>query len=151
MKRIDVKLSLPVVAPLIDLLRRVAQGLEGRLSSPLRIEDLDEDLHEIWRDELIQSQGAEIQQLLGIFDDDFFVSGVVRIDQDHADPIVRATASLRLELRRFHLRDLTDTELESGQVDPERMPELRRQAFLCYVFLATLQELIIKHLEEGLI
>ena len=150
MKRIDVKLSLPVVAPLLDLLRQVALSLQEKLASPLRMEDIDEEMLEIWSEDLLQEQNTEIRQLLQLFDDEFFTTGLVRIDQKHADPILRATASLRMELRLQHLGDIKDGELENGQVDPDGMRQDKRQAFLCYVFLATLQELIIKHLEEGM-
>jgi len=37
MKRIEVKLSLPVVAPLLDVIRELGDGLRERLAAPLTL------------------------------------------------------------------------------------------------------------------
>ena len=46
MKRIEVKLSLPVVAPLLDVIKTVADSLKAELASPLAMTDLDAALRE---------------------------------------------------------------------------------------------------------
>lgn len=50
MKYIDVKLSLPVVAPLLDIMKGASDSLHHSLASPLRIEDIDSDFREAWTD-----------------------------------------------------------------------------------------------------
>lgn len=148
MKRIDVKLSLPVVAPLLDLLKAEAESLRSHLAVPVRLDELDPDMREVWQEGLLVDQAIEVQALMELFDDEFFATGTVSIDQAHADVIVRASAALRLQLRKTRLAGVKDESLESGELDPDQLPELQRQAFYCYVFLATLQELIIQHLES---
>jgi hypothetical protein len=151
MKRIEVKLSLPVVAPLLDVVRELAGGLGKSLAAPLAIADLDEEFKTTWSDELLAAQGADVQTLLALFDDEFFTEGVVAFDEDNAEPILRACAAVRLRLRERLLKPLGDEVLESGEVDLAALEEPLRRAFMCYLFLATVQELIIQHLESGIL
>ena len=66
-------------------------------------------------------------------------------------PVVRACAAVRLRLREVYLKGLGDDTLEGGEVELDQMSEVVRKAFLCYLFLATVQELIIQHLDSSII
>jgi len=92
-----------------------------------------------------------VKVLLALFNDEFFAEGVIAFDEANAEPIVRACAALRLRLRSHPLAKLGDEPLESGSVDLAGLEEPVRKAFLCYLFLATIQELIIQHLESNII
>jgi hypothetical protein len=151
MKRIEVKLALPVVAPLLDVIREVAEGLRTDLAAPLALTDLDEDLKEAWVSDLLTTQTAEVQTLLALFDDEFFSEGVVAFDEENAETIVRASAAVRLRLRERYLSRMDDELLETGDVDVASLDEPVRKAFMCYLFLATIQELIIQHLDESIL
>jgi hypothetical protein len=65
--------------------------------------------------------------------------------------IVRACAAVRLRLREKYLKPMGDETLESGEVDLMSLDEPLRKAFMCYLFLATIQELIIQHLDESIL
>ena len=147
MKRIEVKLSLPVVAPLLDVIKAISDSLQGKLAAPLEMGEVDEDLREIWSDELIGAQNNDIAKLLAMFDREFFSSGVIAFDAENAEPVVRACAAVRLRLREYSLKSLTDETLEAGEIEIEQLAEPLRTAFMCYLFLATVQELIIQHLD----
>lgn len=151
MKRIDIKLSLPVVAPLIDVIREASGALRDTLASPVVIDSLDTELRDIWSEDLLQAQNLELRKLIELFDGEFFSTGMLRVDEASADAVMRASSALRLQLRRGLLRNVKDEELESGQVEPDKLPEAQQSAFLCYIFLATLQELMIQHMsgEQG--
>ncbi|PTX99023.1 hypothetical protein [Opitutus sp. ER46] len=151
MKRIEVKLALPVVAPLLDVIRELADGLRHDLAAPLALNDIDEDLREAWVGDLLEAQSTEVQALLGLFNEEFFSEGVVAFDEENAETIVRACAAVRLRLREHHLKDLADEVLEAGEVDLQALDETLRRAFMCYLFLATIQELIIQHLDESIL
>ena len=151
MKRIEVKLAVPVVAPLLDVIRELAEGLGTRLAAPGGLADLDPEFREAWEGELLSAQQGDVQTLLALFDDDFFGEGVVAFDEDNAETIVRACAAVRLRLRERYLKPLGDEKLESGEVDLLALDEPLRKAFLCYLFLATVQELIIQHLDESIL
>ena len=44
-----------------------------------------------------------------------------------------------------------DEALETGDIDLGKLTLAVRRAFMCYLFLATLQELIIQHLDETIL
>ena len=151
MKRIEVKLSLPVVAPLLDVIRELSDRLGKGLAAPLALKDLDDEFRDAWVADLLTSQGADVQTLLALFNDEFFTEGVVAFDEENAEPILRACAAIRLTLRDKSLQKLGDDTLESGEIDLSDLDEPVRRAFMCYLFLATVQELIIQHLDTSIL
>jgi hypothetical protein len=151
MKRVEVKLSLPVVAPLVDLIRELTNDLERTLAAPQALHDLDQDFRGAWIGELLESQNGDLQSLLSLFDGEFFTVGVIAFDENNAEPIVRACTALRLKLRESRLKALGDESLETGDVDMDGLDQASRTAFMCYLFLATVQELIIQHLDSTII
>ena len=151
MKRIEVKLSLSVVAPLLDLMKASSDVLEAQIAAPLTLDDIDADFRADWKAELLAGQHEELRALMGLFNSDFFINGVVAFDEDNAEIIVRACSALRLRLRRHDLHILGDEQLESGAVELENLPEALQKPFMCYVFLGTIQELIIQHLDSAIL
>jgi hypothetical protein len=151
MKRIEVKLALPVVAPLLDVIKELAEGLRQSLAAPLVLQDLEADFRATWADELLGLQAEEVKALLALFGDEFFSEGVVAFDEGNAEVIVRACAAVRLRLREVYLKPLGDEMLEAGDVELDTLDEKLRKAFMCYLFLATVQELIIQHLDESIL
>ncbi len=151
MKRIEVKLSLSVVAPLLDLMKASSDVLEAQIAAPLSLDDIDADFRDEWKAELLAGQHEELHALMGLFNSDFFVNGVVAFDEDNAEIIVRACSALRLRLRRHDLKALEDEQLESGGVEPENLSDDLQKPYMCYVFLGTIQELIIQHLDSAIL
>ena len=148
MKRVEVKLSLPVVAPLLDLIKRMVDELGGRLAAPHQVQDLDEELNAAWKGELLDGQNEDCRRFLALFDREFFASGTVAFDDNNAESVLRACAAIQLRLRDRELRGITDEAIEGGSVDVTGLGETAQRSFMCYVFLATLQELIIQHLDS---
>lgn len=151
MKRIEVKLSLPVVAPLLDVIKSLSDTMGQTLSAPLAIADLDPEFREDWTAELLEAQTSDVGVLLALFDDEFFSEGVIALDEKNAEPVVRACAAVRLRLRENYLKGIADEALESSDLELEELAEPVRKAFMCYLFLATLQELIIQHLDSTIL
>src|SRR5271156_4235427 len=81
MKRVEVKLSLPVVAPLLDVIRELSAELEKTLAAPQALHDLDQDFRGAWIGELLDGQNEDLRALLALFDGDFFTEGVVAFDE----------------------------------------------------------------------
>ena len=151
MKRIEVKLALPVVAPLLDVIRELAGDLGRHLAIEGAPGDIDDELRESWTGELLANQADEVKALLSLFNDEFFSEGVVAFDEENAETIVRACAAIRLRLREKYLKRLEDEQLEAGEIDIMTLDEPLRKAFMCYLFLATIQDLIIQHLDESIL
>jgi hypothetical protein len=151
MKRIEVKLSLPVVAPLLDLIKAVVGDLGARLAASQHLQDLDEELRTAWQADLLGGRNDDCRRFLALFDREFFVSGNVGFDEANAESVLRACAAIRLQVRERELKSVPDDVLEGGGVDVSRLNETTAKAFMCYVFLATLQELIIRHLDSAIL
>ena len=151
MKRIEVKLSLTVVAPLLDVIKAASDTLGTELASAPRLADIDPDVREPWAAELVEGQNEDLRVLLALFDAEFFSSGVIAIDEDNADGLVRACSAIRLRLRQRFMTGIPDYQLESGEVDLDALAEPVRKAFMGYLFLATVQELIIQHLDSSIL
>lgn len=151
MKRIEVKLSLPVVAPLLDVIKELAEGLRKNLAAPVALAGIEEDFRDAWVGELLSGQADDVHTLLALFGDEFFSEGVVAFDEDNAEIILRACAAVRLRLREKYLKPVGDEALETGDVDMMTLEEPLRKAFMCYLFLATVQELIIQHLDSSIL
>jgi hypothetical protein len=151
MKRVEVKLALAVVAPLLDLIKRTVDDLHGQLAAPQSLRDLDEELGAAWKGELLTDQNGDCQRFLALFDREFFASGMVAFDDANAEAVLRACAAIRLRLRDRELRELADAALEGAGVDIGKLGEPAQKAYMGYVFLATLQELIIQHLDAAIL
>jgi hypothetical protein len=150
-KQIVVTLSLPVVAPLLDIVKFAADRMEGTTAAPAALPDLDPEMKEAWTEELIAAQNADVRALLALFDDEFFATGRISFRAANAEPMIRACAAVRLHLRNGPLAGLGDDVLETGEIALEQLGEPVRKAFMTYLFLATIQELIIQHLDETIL
>ena len=151
MKRVEVRLGLPVVAPLLDIIKRTVDDLHGGLAAPQSLQDLDDELGFAWKSELLDGQNDDCRRFLALFDSEFFASGMVAFDDDNAESVLRACAAIRLRLRDRDLLGLPDEALEGAGVDAGKLDAAAQKAYLCYVFLATLQELIIQHLDSAIL
>lgn len=149
MKRIEVKLNLEMVAPLLDVMKAAGDELGDKLAIALNVPGDDADLKEGWESELLTGQTGDIARLIGMFDRNFFTTGTIAFDPTNCEPILRACSALRLRLREAHLKPLGDESLESNEVPLAEMPEEQRRAFAAYIFLATLQELLVHHLDPN--
>lgn len=151
MKRIEVKLSLPFVAPLLDIIRATAAELDGAPVASPPVAGLDEELCAALQGELLQERREGCRRFLALFDREFFANGVVGFDDTNAESVLRICSALRIHLRAHRLKSLPDEIMESGQVNVDRLDEPVRKAYLGYIFLAMLQELIIQHLDATIL
>ncbi len=149
MKRVEVRLSIAAVAPLLDLIKAVADELRVHVAVPVTLVGSDVDFAEVWREELLKSQREECDRLFSLFDQEFFTEGVVAFDRDNAESVLRACAALRLRFRATHLKNITDEELEALEASSsmDRFDETEKKAFACFMFLDELQKIILKYLD----
>lgn len=149
MKRVDVRLSIPAVAPLLDLIKSVADELRIHLAVPLALAEADAELAAVWRDDLLESQRDDCDRLFSLFDQEFFTEGVISFDRENAEAILRACAALRLRFRRTHLAQISDDLLEALEAtsDLGEWSPHEQKAFACFMFLDELQKIILKYLD----
>ena len=147
MKRVEIKLNLEAVAPLLDAIKEAADDLRPELAVASPPPDADQEFTDGWKRELLEAQNSDIGAFLALFDSEFFATGVLPLDPTNSEAILRACSAVRLRLHAKHLQSLGDEVLESGEVPFDEMAGAQRRAFAAYVFLATLQELIVQHLD----
>ncbi len=149
MKRVEVKLNLDAVAPLLDVIKAAVDQLGEAPAIGHHLPDRERDFADGWTEELLKGQGDDLGVLLRLFGKEFFADGVIALDPLNAEAVVRACAAVRLKLRERHFAKLDDEALETGEINLETFPVKLRTAFAAYVFLATLQEVIIQHLDPS--
>ena len=149
MKRVEVRLSIAAVAPLLDLIKAVADDLRIHVAVPVALVGSDVDFAEVWREELLKSQREDCDRLFSLFDQEFFTDGVVAFDRKNAESVLRACAALRLRFRGTHLKKITDEELEALEANSSmrQLDETGKKAFACFMFLDELQKIILKYLD----
>ena len=147
MKRVEVKLNLEAVAPLLDAIKEAADDLRPELAVASPAPDAEPEFSDGWKRELLEAQNSDIGTFLALFDSEFFTTGMLPLNPSNSEAILRACSAVRLRLHMKHLQPLGEEALESGEVPLDEMPEPQRRAFAAYVFLATLQELIVQHLD----
>ena len=149
MKRVEVRLSIAAVAPLLDLIKAVADELREHIAVPVVLTGSDTDFADVWREDLLQSQRDDCDRLFSLFDQEFFTEGVVALDRDNAEAVLRASAALRLRFRSTRLKRMTDEALEALEADSvlDALDGDEKKAFACFVFLDELQKIILKYLD----
>lgn len=151
MKRIEVKLAVPVVAPLLDVIRALGETPPSAAPGVVVPPDADPDLQGAWLGDLAAAEATEVRALLALFDEAFFREGIVAFDAENAEVILRACAVLRLRLRESYLRAWGDEALETGDVGTGPFEPGGQKAMACFLFLATVQELILQHLGDTML
>jgi hypothetical protein len=146
MKHIEVNLNVGVIAPLLDCIKPLFSALETQTALGPEISESDRELASLWREGLIHTQVEDARKFLGLFGAEFCDTGRVRLAAEDADSILRASSAVRLVLRRTALRDFSDAVLAGGEINLDPLGEGERRAVAAYVFLASLQELILTHL-----
>lgn len=146
-KRLEIKLPREVVGPMFDVLLPLART-EDELAIDPRLRRIDAEFRELWTADLKDALKSDCAVFLEVFDrDEFRETGVTGFSDKQVDALLRACSALRLKLRTVELKKISDDTLEEGEVDFEKLKPRERSAFTGYVFLGTLQEILIRHLD----
>jgi ATP-dependent Clp protease adaptor protein ClpS len=133
-RRIEIKLALPIVMPLIARLRAQVASLEDESNSAPAGE---------------KERGAkglsEVTALLELFHPDFVNTGIITVTSFECPVVLRACSFLRLRLRKKELSGIPEDALQSI-LDSAEHPSEEREFAMLYAFLATLQEVLIEQI-----
>lgn len=149
MSRIELKVNHELVAPLLEFIKPVLEILEKDAALALPVIDDDDELAEIWRSGLIDTQVDDCRFLVGLFDQRFRDAGALVIDLEEGDRILRAASAIRLKVHEKFLGGIPDDALESGEFDFATLSDSERSGFEAYLFFASLQEIVIRYLDGG--
>jgi hypothetical protein len=149
-KHIEIRLALAVVAPLIDFVLPLLDTENSDLPASPDLGAVDHELRESWHDELLVTYRSELQFFKDLFDESFHATGVIEFPEEACEAVVRACAGVRLKLRTEVLKSVDDEALEGGEVDLQALPPDERTGFMAYVFFASFQEVMIRHMDPGI-
>ena len=107
---------------------------------------LDDDLVEAWEGGLADEARGDRGAVARLLSDPKFASGQVEVSEEDAENLLRGLTELRLALRSSSLSEVSDQELETGDLDLEGMHSSLRMGFFAYLVLAEVQERLIDSL-----
>jgi hypothetical protein len=148
-KRLELKLPAPVVAPLLEFLLPLARETgDAALAFEPNLEAIEDDFRNDWRADIAGQSQDDQTRFAAIFDtEEFRKNGVAEFGPEDCEPLLRASSALRLKLRSRKLGALADSALETGEIDYARLNKDERTAITSYMLLASLQEIVIRHLD----
>lgn len=147
MKRVEIKLNISAVAPLLDVIKQAADDLKGRLAIRATFPEEDAEFNETWTGELLAAQNSDVRELLGLFGSDFFADGTIAIDARNSDSLLRGCSALRIRILMRWLQGIPADLIEEEDVPPESIADELRVPFAAYTFLDQVQKIILEHLD----
>ena len=104
---------------------------------------LDEDFVEAWESGLKEEFLNDRKALARLLRNPKFRYGYVEVEDEEVDEILRSITELRLTLREYSLEEISDEQLENGEVDIESKKSSVRIGYFAYLVMAEIQERII--------
>ena len=104
---------------------------------------LDEDFVEAWESGLKEEFLNDRKALARLLRNPKFRYGYVEVEYEEVDEILRSITELRLTLREYSLEEISDEQLENGEVDIESKKSSVRIGYFAYLVMAEIQERII--------
>ena len=147
MVNISLSIDASTVSALIGMMQNAVDSIGSQAVAPSYIPADDPDLRKTWEDGLRKSLQSDCNFLLQVFRDNRFGCGEIEIEDTTAEGLMRACSAIRFKLRDTMLTDLTDAQLENGEVDILELPSKKQSFYACYLFLGGLQSMIISKLD----
>lgn len=138
-----------LIVAMLELVKAATESLNGHLAVEPQMPEDDEDLQMAWQADLIEALHYDIDYLLLVLRDHDFGKGELIMEEGVAESVVRACSAIRLKLRESALLKLTDDQLENAEVDILSLPTDMQQCYACYLFLTSLQSLILIELDPS--
>lgn len=104
---------------------------------------LDEDFVEAWESGLKEEFLNDRKALARLLRDPKFKYGYVEIEDEQVDELLRSLTELRLTLRENSLGEISDDQLENGEVNLGAKKSSVRIGYFAYLIMAEIQERLI--------
>ena len=148
MPTIYVKLSPVFLAAFTDLVEKLSRHASLQLSVPLNGPEADdEDMLEAWKAGLLETVRDDCERLLHVLKDTGLGQQPVKLSEDDAIKVLRASSAVRLKIQQHFLKQFSDEVLETVGLDFHELDPEMQQIYGCYVFLAELQETLVRQLD----
>lgn len=104
---------------------------------------LDDDFVEAWENGLKEEFFNDRKVLARLLRHPNFKHGYVEVQDEEAEELLRSLTELRITLRENSLKELTDEDLEKGEVELENKKSSVRIGYFAYLVMAEIQEKLI--------
>jgi hypothetical protein len=149
MKRVEIRLNIGAVAPLLDVIKTAADDLRDTLAIRATFPEEDAEFNETWTQDLMAGQNSDVRELLALFDSDFFTDGAIAIDSNNCDSLLRGCSALRIRILMRWLQDVPADIIEDEDAPISAIPLEIRLPFAAYTFLDQIQKIILEHLSPA--
>tara|TARA_B110000305_G_C19259124_1_gene548638 strand:+ start:417 stop:812 length:396 start_codon:yes stop_codon:yes gene_type:complete len=128
-----------------EIVETLISSAYNKLPQKVDLRNEDVEYVDSWKSDLITDMQDDYKILLKIIRQDSFDEGEIIIDNNKFDEVLRSCTAIRLDIRNRLLSKVSDEELETGDLNSLPMEKKEQGAFLAYIFLANIQELIIEN------
>jgi len=104
---------------------------------------MDEDFVEAWESGLKEEFLNDRKALARLLRNPKFKYGYVEVEEEEVDELLRSLTELRLTLRHDALREVSDEQLEQGDLDLHTEKSTVRIGYFAYLVMAEIQERLI--------
>lgn len=130
----------------VEPLRKMHEMTASLAHSKVLIPEGDALMRQLWIEQLKSTLAADMEVFWTLIGDQRFGNEPLVLSPAEAESVLRAAASLRMRIREAFLSDVEDGVLEKGMLDVQSLPPDLQKAYVSYIFLGSLQELLISHL-----
>ncbi|HOO93419.1 MAG TPA: hypothetical protein PKX94_08120 [Opitutales bacterium] len=130
----------------VEPLRKMDEMTASLAQSKVLIPEGDALMRQLWIEHLRSSLAADMEVFWTLIGDQRFGNEPLVLSPAEAESVLRAAASLRMRIREAFLSDVDDGVLEKGMLDVQSLPPDLQKVYVSYIFLGSLQELLISHL-----
>lgn len=143
MLTLNLKISQQVTTFLRQFTQLIVEAAKDQLCVKTQHPLNDPELLVLWNESLLESLHNDCEELLKLLENPHFGNDTITLSPSAADSILRGCAAVRLKLHQIFLTDIPDEILEEGGLDATELSQKEHQAYILFMFLASLQEMII--------
>lgn len=150
MPDLDLRINPFMADALVHIIEAIGRDLESILPQGKGIPVTDPELAAGWREGLREEQEHDVMVLLHLLKNRNFGRAKVTMDEESAECVLRACAAVRLKIQTTLLAEVPGESLETGEVAVMHLPAEQQRGYACYLFLATVQALLLRELDPSL-
>lgn len=125
----------------------ISEQLKDGLALEVQLPRNDPELSSSWNHCLLEDLRMDCQNLLFLLKNESLGGKAISLEVELAESILRACSAVRHKLRSTHLNQVPNQDIESGNLDMAKLNTNLRVPYTSYVFLAYLQESILKTIQ----
>jgi hypothetical protein len=150
MPELDIQINPFMADALVQMIETISSNLDDVLPADSAIPASDPDFQSIWVEGLREIQERDCSVLLHILRHRDFGRDAIPFDEETGEALLRSCSAIRLKIQDTILKAVAPEQLEVAQLNVQKLEPEQQRGYACYLFLATLQSLVIRELYPDL-